>query len=93
MRALPIGSAIPPSNAAVPDYADMPAPKRLAMSYKKRKSTRGVVPLQNIHLPHLALSPRISLDASDRIAYPPALGAHLLVEGFESVAAVDPAVW
>jgi hypothetical protein len=52
-----------------------------------------VVPLQNIHLPHLALSPRISLDASDRIAYPSTLGTHLLVEGFESVAAVDPAIW
>jgi hypothetical protein len=68
------------------------APKRLAMSYKRQESTQWEA-LQYIHLPHLALPPGISLDASDRIPYPPALGAHFFVESFESVTAVDPAVW
>jgi hypothetical protein len=37
MRALPIGSAIPPSNAVVPDYADMPAPKTPRYVVHKKK--------------------------------------------------------
>jgi hypothetical protein len=67
--------------------------KRLAMSYKKTKVHPRRGALQDIHLPHLALPPRFSFDTSDRIAYPPALGAHLLVEGLKSITAIDSAAW
>jgi hypothetical protein len=83
-----------PSNAAVPKHAVQICTENASLCRTKRQeSTRGVVSLQDIHLPHLTLPPRFPLDTSDRVAYPPALGADLLVEGLKSITAINPAAW
>lgn len=47
---------------------------------------------QYIHLAHLAISPSIAIESSDGIFYPPGFRPYFLIEGLESVTAIDSSI-